>query len=134
MAPKFLDTNVFLSRDDPEKAERCFQFFQQVKSGTTQVTTSESVIAELVFVLSSPGLYNVPRQQLGDLLAPILSLRGFRLPNRRLYLRALDLYAEHNIDFEDALSVAHMQNRKLPAIVSYDRGLDRIQGVIREEP
>lgn len=137
MAPKFVDTNVFLryfTRDVPEKAERCFQLFQQVKSGVAELTTSESVIAEVVFVLSSPRLYNVPRQQIRDLLAPVLSLRGLRISNRRLYLRALDLYVEHNVDFEDALSVAHMERRGLSVIVSYDQGFDRFGGVVREEP
>ncbi|HXG35671.1 MAG TPA: PIN domain-containing protein [Dehalococcoidia bacterium] len=137
MAPKFVDTNVFLryfTRDAPDKAERCFQLFQQVKGGVTELTTSESVIAELVSVLSSPRLYNVPRHQVRDLLAPVLSLRGLRIANRRLYLRALDFYAEHDVDFEDALSVAHMERRRLSVIVSYDQGFDRFGGVVREEP
>ncbi len=136
-AVRFLDTNIFLrylTRDDPEKAERCFDLFQRVKAGSEAVTTSESVIAEVVFVLSSPKLYAVPRDRVRSLLVPILTLRGLRLPNRRLYLRALDLYADHEIDFEDALSVAHLERRKLTAILSYDRGFDRVAGVRREEP
>jgi len=137
MAARFLDTNIFLrylTRDDPEKAERCFDLFQRVKAGTEAVTTSESVIAEVVFVLSSPKVYNVSRERVRSLLVPILTLKGLRLPNRGLYLRALDLYADHEIDFEDALSVAHLERRQLTAILSYDRGFDRIEGVRREEP
>jgi predicted nucleic acid-binding protein len=134
---RFLDTNIFLrylTKDDPEKAERCFELFQRVKAGSEAVTTSESVIAEVVFVLSSAKLYAVPRDRVRSLLAPMLMLRGLRLPNRRLYLQALDLYAEHDLDFEDALSVAHLKKRNLTAILSYDRGFDRIAGVRREEP
>ncbi len=137
MAARFLDSNVFFryfTRDDPDKAQRCFELFQRVQSGTEQVTTSESVIAEVVYVLSSPRLYAVPRTDIRALLLSILTLRGMRLSNRRLYLRALDVYAEHNIDFEDALTIAHVERRKLDAILSYDRDFDQVAGVRREEP
>ncbi len=137
MAVRFLDTNVFLryfTKDDPAKAQRCYELFQRVQSGAEQVTTSESVIAEVVYVLSSPRLYAVPRTDIRALLFSILTLRGMRLPNRRLYVRALDVYAEHNIDFEDALTVAHVERKRLDAILSYDRDFDQVASVRREEP
>lgn len=137
MAPRFLDTNIFLryfTRDDPEKAQRCFDLFQRVKAGADLVTTSEAVLAEVAFVLSSPRVYNVDRRQVRSLLFPILILRGMRLPNRRVYLRALDIYADYDIDFEDALSVAHMERDGLTSILSYDQDFDQFPGIQREEP
>ncbi len=137
MPVRFLDSNVFLryfTRDDPDKAQRCYELFQRVQSGAEQVTTSESVIAEVVYVLSSPRLYAVPRTDIQALLLSILTLRGMRLPNRRLYVRALDVYAEHNIDFKDALTVAHVERKRLDAILSYDRDFDQVASVRREEP
>ncbi len=53
----FVDTNIFLhylTRDDPVKAEVCFRLLEQARKGEIALTTSESVIAEVVFVLSSP--------------------------------------------------------------------------------
>ena len=98
------------------------------------MTTSETIVAEVVYVLSSKQLYNVPRTQIRQLLYPLLSLRGLKLTYRKTYLRALDLYATYAIDFEDAMAVAHMERQKITEIMSYDKGFDRIQAVKRLEP
>jgi predicted nucleic acid-binding protein len=61
---QFIDTNVFLrflTRDDFAKAERVKALLEQAEKGEVELTTSESVISELVFVLSSSNLYNVGR-------------------------------------------------------------------------
>ena len=53
---KFLDTNVilrYLTGDDPEKAEACYQLFQRVNSGEETLITCEAIIAEVVYVLRS---------------------------------------------------------------------------------
>ncbi|MEJ5198247.1 MAG: PIN domain-containing protein, partial [Anaerolineae bacterium] len=94
---QFVDANVFLrflTRDDPVKAERVKTLLERAERDEIELFTSESVIAELVFVLSSPRLYHLGREQVRDLLIPIVSLRGLKLPNRAVVLRALDLYAE----------------------------------------
>jgi predicted nucleic acid-binding protein len=137
MVSRFVDASVFvryLTGDDATKAARCFDLFQQVKVGAQQVTTSEAVVAEVVYVLSSPSLYNMPRGTIRAALLAILTLRGMRLPHVTTYILALDLFVAFRIDFEDALSIAHMEREGLPAIVSYDRDFDKVPGVRREEP
>ena len=133
---QFVDTNIFirhLTRDDPEKAEACFALFQKAERNEVTLTTNEAVIAEVVYVLSSRTLYSLSRGAIRALLYPILSLQGLKLPNRRMYLRALDVYAATNLDFEDALIVAHMERLKMSDLVSYDRGFDHVPGVVRLE-
>lgn len=52
----FLDTNIFLrflTRDDAPKADACRTLFQRLDRAEEQATTSESVIAEVVYVLSA---------------------------------------------------------------------------------
>ncbi|MBA2276134.1 MAG: hypothetical protein H0W06_00090 [Chloroflexia bacterium] len=51
-----------------------------------------------------------------------------------LYRRALDLYAETNIDFVDALNVAHIERAGWDSLVSFDQHYDRIPWVLRREP
>jgi predicted nucleic acid-binding protein len=134
---QFLDANVilrYLTRDDPEKAERCLALFQRADQDQAELTTSEAVIAEVVYVLSSPRLYHLSPERIRDVLLPILNLRGLKLPSRQLYRRALDLYATYRMDFEDALAVAHMEQQGIAEIVSYDRHFDRVAGVQRVEP
>ncbi len=133
----FVDTNIFiryLTKDQPIPAQKCFELFQRVARKQVQITTSEAVLAEVVYVLASPRLYNQPRANIRTLLMPIVNLTNLKITNRKAFLRALDLYATTNLDFEDALSVAHMERRHLDIILSYDRHFDRVTGIQRKEP
>jgi len=134
---KFLDANVilrYLTRDDLKKAENCYELFQKVKRGEIELITCEAVIAEVIYVLSSHGLYNLPRDKIYSLLLPIINLYGLKLPQKHLYIRALDIYASKNIDFEDALIFAHMKKRQIKEIYSYDNDFDKLEELIRLEP
>ena len=78
MAVDFVDTNVFvrhLTNDDAGQAERARRIFAEVEAGSRRVTTSEAILAEVVYVLTSKTLYNASRRQVRQLLAPILGLR-----------------------------------------------------------
>jgi len=133
----FIDANVFiryLTRDDPEKAEACFALFQRAKRDEVALVTTEVVIAEVVYVLSSKNLYALPRGTIRDLLYPLLSLPGVKLMGRKTYLRALDVYASYTIDFEDALIVAQMERQGETDLYSYDRHFDQVSGISRVEP
>ena len=136
---RFLDTNVilrYLTRDDEAKADACYKLFQAVQQGVEELFTCESIIAEVVYVLSSSRApYQLSHSEVRDRLLPILSLRGLKLPQKRTYMRALDLYGTTPfLDFEDAVAVAHMEQRDILEIVSYDKDFDRIAGVRRTEP
>ena len=136
---RFLDTNVilrYLTRDDEAKADACYELFQRVQRGEETLFTCEAIVAEVVFVLSSPrGPYRVSHEEIRARLVPILTLRGLRLPQKGVYLRALDLFASSRfLDFEDTLAVAHMERQGMTEIVSYDRDFDRVPGLQRLEP
>lgn len=49
-------------------------------------------------------------------------------------MRALDLFAIYRMDFEDCLSVAHMERQQLKEIYSYDQDFEQVKGVKRVEP
>ena len=136
---RFVDTNVFLrylTGDDEIKAQACYQLFQRVNQGEEELFTCEAIVSEVVYVLSSTRApYRLSHNEIRDRLVPILTLRGLRLSQKRVYLEALDLYASAPyLDFEDALAVAHMKQRGIEEIVSYDRDFDRIAEVQRVEP
>jgi predicted nucleic acid-binding protein len=61
-------------------------------------------------------------------------LRGFRLQDRRVVLKALDLYAATALDFGDAYIVASMQRLGSRKVYSFDRDFDRIKEIQRLEP
>jgi len=135
---RFIDANIFLrylTGDDVVKANACFALFQRLVRDEEQVTTSETVIAEVVYVLKSRSLYGLAAGEIQQRLLPLLLMRGLRLRERRTIVRALDIFASHpTIDFEDALSVAHMEREGIAELYSYDRDFDRIAEVTRVEP
>ena len=136
---KFLDTNVilrYLTHDDPEKAEACYQLFQRVNRGEETVIACEAIIAEVVYVLrSSRAGYGLNREEIRSRLIPILMLRGLRLHQKQLYINALNIYASStSFDFEDAIAVAYMQHHDINEIVSYDKDFDSFPGIERQEP
>lgn len=136
---RFLDANVilrYLTRDDEAKAQACYALFQRVKQGEEDLFTCEAIVTEVVYVLSSPRApYRLSHEEVRGRLLPILTLRGLRLPQKRIYLRALDLYASSSfLDFEDSLAIAHMERRGVRELLSYDRDFDRVQGIQRVEP
>lgn len=133
----FLDANVlirYLTGDHPDHSRRALAFLQRVEAGAATVTICEGVLVEVVQVLSSRRLYNQPREQIAAALGDILRLRGLHLPGKALYLRALELYGRENVDFVDALCVAHAERIGANEIVSFDRDLDRFPSVRRVEP
>lgn len=134
---EFIDTNVFirlLIGDDPEKEERCLSLFQRARRGDITLATSETIVAEIVYVLSSWSTYRLPRERIAAALQPVLAIPGLRLEHKDSVLQALVLWEESTLDFEDCLAIEHVRRMGLDGIYSYDRGLDRIPGVRRLEP
>src|SRR5262249_38836719 len=124
MDPLFVDTNVFiryLTQDDAAKAASAKSLLERVEAGELTIVISESIVVELVQVLSSRSLYNQPRSKVVADLSTILSLPKLKLTSKRVCMRALVLWANvsSTVDFVDALSVAHMEHLKLPTIVSF---------------
>ncbi|NOZ28404.1 MAG: type II toxin-antitoxin system VapC family toxin [Chloroflexi bacterium] len=137
MTAPFVDTDVIirlLTQDDPEKQAAAAALFEQVERGELTLTAPDTVIADAVYVLSSPRLYNLPRDEIRAMLTALIRLPGFQVRNRRAVLRALDLYATTGIDFGDALIAASMEQAGSQIIYSYDAHFDRIPGIQRVEP
>lgn len=135
MARVFLDTNVvlrFLTEDDLHQAEQARALLLEAEDGQTELVTCEGVVVEIVQVLSSQALYDLPRADIREHLDAIIGLPRIKLPNKGVYLRALEFYAQHAfLDFVDALQVAHMERRGITEIASFDRDFDRIPGIRR---
>jgi uncharacterized protein len=139
---RFADTNIFLaylvkpvSESDQQKSDACRALFQRVIAGEEEITTSESVLAEIVYVLGSPRQYRLPPQDIVSRLKPIIALSGLKIANKRTYLRALDIFAAHpQLDFEDAVSTAIVERMNPAELYSYDRDFDRVDEVTRIEP
>ena len=137
MTEPYVDTDVLirlLTGDDPRKQGDAAALFEAVETGMLVLRAPDTVIADAVFVLSSSKWYALPRSQVAALLTPLVRLTNFRVDNKRVVLQALAIYASTRLDFGDAMIVAAMQQDRSPRLYSYDRGFDRVPGIMREEP
>lgn len=134
---RFIDANIFirhLANDHPVQSPACFALVRDIEQGSVIVWTTDLIIAEVVFVLSSKHGYNVGRPALRDMLLPLINLPGVKLGNKGIYRRAFDLYTSMPIDYIDAYNAALMENRKQTEIYSYDADFDRVSSIVRIEP
>ena len=135
MEHKFVDTNVFLrylTKDNPSKYERCREIFKRALEGEITLSTSEMVIAELIWTLLS--YYKVPKAEVIEKVSVILGTKNLLIPDKNVLADALVLYARKNIDFIDAYNAVFMKYQGLREIYSYDEDFETIEDIERKEP
>ena len=131
----FLDTSALLGYflHEESRAQRCLELLQRAERGEIRLRTSPLVLAEVVWTLQSPR-FGLSADQIRELLAPIVTLRGLLVEDKHLYGKILELFCEQKIDFTDAYNAALMLKENLTDIFSYDRHYDRLTFVRRVEP
>ena len=92
----------------------------------------EIVLAEAVWVLSS--LCKFSKDDICDALQVIIANQGIEMKNEMGALLALTLYADMNVDFEDALISVHMGRARIEEIYTFDKHFKRLPGVIALHP
>ena len=135
MSIRFIDTNVllrYLTRDDERMARASLDLLLSIESGQQSAIASPLVIFETVFTLQS--FYRIDREQIRSLLAPIIALDGLQLDGKTVFLHALDIYVDVNVSFADSFNAAFMMARGIDEVYTWDRGIDRIEGILRIEP
>ena len=132
--PVFLDTNIFLrflTRDDPHQAATCRRLFERAEAGQLRLTTSHLALAEIVWTLESH--YRLSRDEIVGTLRDLLAMKSFKIERKGMLRDAVALYASTNVDFVDAYHAAHLRNRKIPTICSFDRDFESLS-IKRIEP
>ena len=134
---QYIDTNVILRyiiRDDSVKASAVNDLFIAARAGKVTLVMTEIVLADVIYVLSSPNLYGLSRDAAVARVLPIVDITVPKGSDRQRFHQALRLYARNSIDFEDALIIVHMEESNTSELFSYDRGFDKFSQVIRIEP
>ena len=127
----FIDTNVLirhLTGDPPAQARLATRYLEQAD----QLLLPDLILAEVAYVLES--YYEAPRLQVAEALRSILAFRAINVVDSPLLQRAVELYEVQGLDFADAYLVASAERTGVGVVVSFDRGIDRVGTVLREEP
>lgn len=127
----FVDTNVLirhLTGDPPEFAARATRYL----GAAGELLLPDLILAEVAYVLES--FYEVPRTQVATTLRSVLAFAAIRVLDADLLQRAVEVYEVHRLDFADAYLVASAERTGIGVIASFDRSIDRVTTVRREEP
>ena len=118
-----LDTNIlvrFLTRDHEEHYLKSIEIFKSIESGEIDALVPNFIIAEVVYVLKR--IYKVETEKIAHLLKKILMYEHIYTDNHLITLEALDIYANKNIDFADALLCAK-KNLEGYEVISFDKDI-----------
>lgn len=127
----FVDTNVLirhLTGDPPAQARRATRFLEQAH----ELLLPDLTFAEVAYVLES--FYEVARADVASTLRAILAFPPIRVLDVEMLQRAVEVYEVHRLDFAGAYLVASAERSGIGVIVSFDRSIDRVTTVRREEP
>ncbi len=130
-SPAFVDTNVLirhLTGDRPAQARRATRYLE----AADELLLPDLIVAEVAYVLES--FYEVARPQVAATLRSILTFPAIRVVDTELLQRTVELYEMNRLDFADAYLVASAERTGVGVVASFDRALDRIGTVRREEP
>jgi predicted nucleic acid-binding protein len=127
----FVDTNILvrhLTGDPPAQARRATRYLEVAD----KLLLADLIAAEVVYVLES--FYEVPRARVAETLRAILAFPAVRVVDADLLRRAIEVYEVDRLDFADAYLVASAERTGIGVIASFDRSIDRVATVRREEP
>ncbi len=127
----FVDTNVLvrhLTGDPPGLAARATRYL----ASADELLLPDLILAEVAYVLES--FYETPRAQVATAMRAVLAFPAIRVLDADLLQRAVEVYEVHRLDFADAYLVASAERTGVGIIASFDRSIDRISTVRREEP
>ena len=126
-----LDTNVLirhLTGDPPDQAARATRYLESAD----ELLLPDLILAEVSYVLES--FYEAPRAQVATTLRSVLGFPAIRVLDADLLQRAVEVYEVHRLDFADAYLIASAERTGVGVIASFDRTMDRVATVRREEP
>jgi predicted nucleic acid-binding protein len=132
---KFLDTNIFLrylTKDNEEKAYKVLELLKKIEKGEEKAITSPLVIFELIFTLQK--YYKLSKEEIRDLVLPLINLRGLKLPYKVVFEKALDAIPYTNLSFADLFNYFFMLEHGVTEIYSYDEDFDKLPEVKRLMP
>lgn len=137
ISESYVDTDVIirlLTGDDLKKQKSAAALFEKVEQEQLILLAPDTVIADAIYVLSSPRWYKIKRPMIRDLLMPLLRLTNFKVDNKQTVISALDMYASSNLDFGDTMLAAAVLQTKSKTIYAYDHDYDKIPEITRKEP
>jgi predicted nucleic acid-binding protein len=136
----FIDSNIYLRFltysptvpvVDQRRGERAAILFRAIERGEIEATTTEVVLHEVIFVLTSARQYRYQLSEVVPRVRYLLNLRGMRFATENIdtFNAALDLLeAQPALGFADAIISARSLHGG-HTLATYDSHFDRVNGL-----
>jgi predicted nucleic acid-binding protein len=127
----FIDTNVFvrhLTGDPVEQAAAATRYL----AAADELILEDLIVAEVAYVLQS--VYKTPRADIALSLRAILGFPAVRVADPELLQRTVEIYDINGLDFAEAYLIASAERSGVGVVASFDRQIDRVGTVRRDEP
>lgn len=130
MAPKFVDTNIFIEvlARKGEKSDRALALLESNEN----LWTTEMVIAEIEWVLRD--FFELTSKQTADHLKRVLNLPNLTIPHKKELMEATSLYETINVDWTDCFNAILMKEEGIKEIYSFDKDFNKLKFIKRLEP
>jgi len=118
---QIVDTNViirYLVADVKELYLEAEKIFTEALTGKRKLFITQSVIAEVIFVLSK--LYKIPRKDIAEAINFFLNVKSCKVQNEAAVRLALDIYQKSNLSFIDCLICAFSKTENLE-LITFDK-------------
>ena len=80
------------------------------------------------------SFYKFSKETIRDVLQVIIANRGIEMEDEKGALLALTLYADMNVDSEDALIAVHMGRNRIDEIYTFAKHFERLPRVVPLHP
>lgn len=127
----FVDTNILvrhLTGDPPAQAARATRYL----AAADDLLLPDLILAKVAYVLES--FYEVGRPEVAAALRAIVGFPAIRVVDETLLSRTIELYEVDRLDFADAYLVASAETTGVGIVAAFDRAIDRVRTVRRDEP
>lgn len=105
-----LDANIIVRFFEGEAAlqyEEAVSIIRDISMGKTKALLLDLIVAEIIYV--TRRVYKREKSEIAQVLKEIISMPFLYVENQLLLFSALDIYANNNIDFADAMLCAKKQ-------------------------
>ncbi len=125
-----VDTNIFvriITNDQPGVAKSVLKRIMAMPVGS--ILVDSAMIAEVVYVLTSPKLYGFARNEAVEALKAVLALQQFSYAQDLLAV-TLEAFATTKLAFVDCLMLAHYLCGEVDSILTRDKALLKQTGLV----
>jgi predicted nucleic-acid-binding protein len=101
-------------------------------AATDELLLADLVVAECVYVLES--FYELRRERVAELMRAAIALPSIKVIDDATLLRALEIYEVDRLDFAEAYLVAQAEATGVNTVLSFDKSIDQVGTIKRQEP